>query len=367
MIILAVISAMVRLPRTLAAEPSPYPPYLLNHRITPHNQLHTNKTPTHPTQIYRLRPAATRTFPLTVLATGEVVYPQFAYPYRPQILAPWLDAFVAAAVPIAVILAANAVRVRSFWDTNNGIVGLVYALLASSCFQVFIKWIVGGLRPHFYDVCKPDPSLFNAVGLNHGVGYQNYMFTPEVCTGSQESVRNALESFPSGHATTIFAGMVYLYLYLNAKLKVFSNYHPAMWKLLVLYMPILGACLIAGTLTIDHSHNWYDIIAGAVIGTVFAFSAYRMVYAAIWDYRMNHIPLNRSSAFSWSEGCEGSDMVFTREVGWGAGSLHGDDRDRSPTHNGNDTNGRSKNKNGQEDADPGRNVRNSNVHGAEMV
>lgn len=303
------------------------------------------------------------------------MYPQFAYPYRKQIFAPWLDAFLAAAIPIVAILLAQ-VRVRSFWDVNNGVVGLIYALLASSCFQVFIKWIVGGLRPHFYDVCKPDPTVasqaqgqgqgqFNATGLN-GVGYQNYMFTAEICTGEQQGIQNALESFPSGHATTIFAGMVFLYLYLNAKLKVFSNYHPAMWKLVVLYMPILGACLIAGTLTVDQSHNWYDIIAGAIIGTVFAFSAYRMVYAAIWDYRMNHIPLNRSSAFIWREGCEGSDMVFTKKAGWRAGSLQDDDRDKLPTHSGN-TNRLSKNGKGQKVTYPRRSVRNPNVRGDEMV
>lgn len=289
------------------------------------------------TQVYRARPVVTRMFPLTVRETGEVVWPQFAYPYRPQVFPPWMDAFLAAAIPIVVVLLAQ-IRVRSFWDANNAIIGLIYALLASSCFQVFVKWLVGGLRPHFYDVCKPDPALalqqqasFNTNGLN-GVGYQGYMYTPEVCTGSQRGVGNALESFPSGHATTIFAGMVFLYLYLNAKLKVFSNYHPAMWKLVILYLPILFACLVAGTLTIDYSHNWYDIIAGAIIGIIFALSAYRMVYAAIWDYRMNHIPLNRGSPFVWSEGCEGSDMVFTDKAGWKDGSLR--EQGQLPSYNG---------------------------------
>ncbi|KAI1866227.1 uncharacterized protein JN550_007615 [Neoarthrinium moseri] len=269
--------------------------------------------------VFRAGPAGTRTFPLTVTNTGEVVYPQFAYPYRPQFVAAWLATFLAAVIPIVIILLAQ-IRIRSFWDINNGIIGLIYALETSAAFQVIIKWLIGGLRPHFYDICRPDPSLasqgqFNATGLN-GVGYQNYMFTAEICTGEIEGINNALESFPSGHSTTIFAGMVYLYLYLNAKLKVFSNYHPAMWKLVLLYCPILGACLVGGSLTVDQSHNWYDIVAGGTIGTVFAFSSYRMVYAAIWDSRKNHIPLNRSSAFVWSDGVEGSRMVFTKRAGW---------------------------------------------------
>ena len=111
------------------------------------------------------------------------------------------------------------------------------------------------------------------------------MYQRDVCTGDQDEIDDSLESFPSGHSTAAFAGFVFLYLYLNAKLKVFSNYHPAMWKLVVLYMPILGACLIGGALTIDEYHNWYDILAGAVIGSVMAFSGYRMVYASVWDFR----------------------------------------------------------------------------------
>ena len=111
------------------------------------------------------------------------------------------------------------------------------------------------------------------------------MYDRKVCTGDEKEINDALESMPSGHTTAAFAGFVFLYLYLNAKLKVFSNYHPTMWKLIALYAPLLGACLIGGALTIDEFHNWYDILAGAVIGTVFAFSSYRMVYASVWDFR----------------------------------------------------------------------------------
>jgi hypothetical protein len=98
-----------------------------------------------------------------------------------------------------------------------------------------------------------------------------------------------------------------------------------MWKLIVIYAPILGATLIGGALTIDEYHNWYDILAGAIVGTVMAFSAYRMTYAAIWDWRYNHIPLNRGAAFGFGSG-EVVDAVFTRKAGWGGRvwETHGD-------------------------------------------
>lgn len=76
------------------------------------------------------------------------------------------------------------------------------------------------------------------------------MYDRSVCTGDRNQINDSLESFPSGHTTAAFAGFVYLYLYLNAHLKVYSNYHPAMWKLTAIYAPILGAVLIGGALTI---------------------------------------------------------------------------------------------------------------------
>ncbi|KAI0396762.1 phosphatidic acid phosphatase type 2/haloperoxidase [Xylariaceae sp. FL0594] len=294
--------------------------------------------------IYMAPPAPSRSFAVT-FADGEIVYPQFAYPLRKEIIPIWLAAFLAAIVPILAILIMQ-IRVRSFWDVNNGIIGLLYALIGAAVFQVFVKFLIGGLRPHFLDVCKPDISLArNGAGIEgspyNGAGFQQLYFTPEICTGDRKEINDSLESMPSGHTTAAFAGFVYLYLYLNAKLKVFSNYHPSMWKLIVIYIPILGAVLIGGALTIDEYHNWYDVFAGAAIGTVFAFSAYRMCYAAIWDWRWNHIPLHRNQPCLYTNDVELVDAMWTRKAGWDAGPAsgrHGTHRNgvvgpsRSPNH-----------------------------------
>lgn len=88
------------------------------------------------------------------------------------------------------------------------------------------------------------------------------MYDRSICRGNKDEIDDSLESFPSGHSTAAFAGFIYLFLYLNAKLKVFANYHPSYWKLIAVYAPVLGATLIAGALTIDEFHNWYDVVAG---------------------------------------------------------------------------------------------------------
>jgi len=268
--------------------------------------------------VYEAHPAPSRSFPV-YFQDGEVVYPQFAYPLRNEIIPIWAAALMAALIPIAVFLICQ-IRIRSFWDVNNAVIGLLYSLITAAVFQVFLKWLIGGLRPHFLTVCKPNIPPVTAQEIGNGL--RQIMYDRTICTGDESQIDDSLESFPSGHSTAAFAGFVFLSLYLNAKLKCFSNYHPAMWKLLAVYAPILGATLIAGALTIDEFHNWYDCLAGAIIGTIMAFSAYRTVYAAIWDWRVNHIPLNRGVPFSGRGGYELEDSTWTRKVGWGVGGGH---------------------------------------------
>jgi diacylglycerol diphosphate phosphatase / phosphatidate phosphatase len=115
-------------------------------------------------------------------------------------------------------------------------------------------------------VCKPNVQNMNPPGT----GFQSIMYTRDVCTGDEKEINDSLESFPSGHSTAAFAGFVYLSLYLSrhysvifiliilkfsrrpdAQLKVMSDHRPAYWKYVLIFAPLLGATLIAGSLTID--------------------------------------------------------------------------------------------------------------------
>lgn len=79
------------------------------------------------------------------------------------------------------------------------------------------------------------------------------------------------------------------------------------------------------------------MLAGAIIGTVMAFSAYRMTFAAIWDWRFNHIPLNRNAPFMYGVGdSELHGATFTRKAGWGwdngSGQGYGNGHSARPGH-----------------------------------
>jgi diacylglycerol diphosphate phosphatase/phosphatidate phosphatase len=215
------------------------------------------------------------------------------------------------------------VRIRSFWDANNGVMGAAYSLILATLFQVVIKQLTGGFRPYFLQVCRPDVSraaTHDTTGLN-GVGFQQVMYTADVCTNpDQSAIKNAMTSFPSGHSTAAFAGFVYLFLWMNAKLKVWGNYRTSIWWLALLFAPLLGAVLQACVLTVDQAHNWYDILAGAVIGTAMAFASYRVMYASVFDWRYNHIPLRRNKMFDYVPEIGPGYMerdVFMKRLGWG--------------------------------------------------
>ncbi|KAJ3062624.1 hypothetical protein HK102_008710, partial [Quaeritorhiza haematococci] len=239
--------------------------------------------------IYYARPAPNRLFPI-YFKDGEVIYPQFAYPLRSNIIPIWLAAFLAFIIPFVFIVLMQ-IRVKSFEDANAATMGLIMSLVTAAVIQVFLKWLIGGLRPHFYAVCNPkiDPSMANA-----GKGFSGLMVDRSVCTGPDKEINDSLESFPSGHSTAAWAGFLYLSYYLNAKLKIFANYRPQFWKLVLFYAPLLGATLIAASLTIDHYHNSYDVIAGSIIGALVATGAYRFQYASLFDYRFNHVPLPKN-------------------------------------------------------------------------
>jgi len=210
-----------------------------------------------------LAPAPNRSFPV-FHPDGNIVYPEYAYPVRKEVVPIWLAAFIAFFAPF-VFFVLFQIRRRSLDDLFTTTTGLLKSLitaavlqvpvfdasfpsLPNSISQVWIKWLIGGFRPHFYAVCMPNVAQFSRPS---GTQFANYMYDRSVCTGDKKAINDALESFPSGHATAAFAGLIFLSLYFNAQLKVMSAHNPAYWKMVLFFIPILGAVLIAGALTID--------------------------------------------------------------------------------------------------------------------
>lgn len=282
--------------------------------------------------VYRAPPAPNRSFPV-FHPDGNIIYPEYAYPVRKEVVPIWLAAFIAFFTPF-VFFVLFQIRRRSLDDLFTTTMGLLKSLITAAVFQVWLKWLIGGFRPHFYAVCMPNVAQFSQPS---GTQFAHYMYDRSVCTGDRKAVNDALESFPSGHSTAAFAGLIYLALYFNAQLKVMSAHNPAYWKMILFFAPILGAVLIGGALTIDKFHHHWDVIGGGLIGTACAFVAFRQTFASVWDFRFNHLLLPRTTSllhrtpyysgtsstpsFTYQPQADmlSYNLPVTREGGWGWG------------------------------------------------
>ncbi|XP_060927128.1 phospholipid phosphatase 1 isoform X2 [Limanda limanda] len=120
------------------------------------------------------------------------------------------------------------------------------------------KYSIGRLRPHFLDICRPDWNKINCSG-----GYiENF-----TCTGDATKVNEGRLSFYSGHASFSMYCMLFLALYLQARLQV-------EWARLL--RPTLQFFLIAATVytgfsrVSDYKHHWSDVLTGLLQGALMA-------------------------------------------------------------------------------------------------
>ena len=235
----------------------------------------------------------TRLFPVTFYnGSGDIVWPEVAFPYVKPIFDSTAAGILCTAIPLLSMLVAQ-IWVRSFLDFANGCLGLVYALVTGTLFQVVLKKVVGGLRPHFLAVCEP---VLPPLDGSSGQGFQGIMFTiDQVCTGDKDKIANAIESFPSGHSNIAWAGLGYLTIYLWAHLGIrsISRRRPSFWRMLMVVSPVFFATYIASTLALGYHHHGYDIIFGSLIGITMAIFGYRMVFASVLNPRYNTVPLIR--------------------------------------------------------------------------
>ncbi|KAF2767376.1 acid phosphatase/Vanadium-dependent haloperoxidase [Teratosphaeria nubilosa] len=217
---------------------------------------------------------------------GDLISPQYAYAFRKPTMPTWANGLTAALAPIPIMLIAQ-FWYRSWRDFSNGVMGLLLAVLGACTFQVIVKIVIGGLRPHFFDVCQPGV-VFPAAAHN-GFGWRGLTYDHTICTAQPRLVKDAMMSFPSGHTAAAYASMLYLTLYLSSHLKPFSG-RGRDWRLVLTLLPMLGALLIGESLIRDNVHHVRDVYFGAVLGIMWALAAYRMRFESIVDQQTNDVP-----------------------------------------------------------------------------
>ncbi|VVC44560.1 Hypothetical protein CINCED_3A021318 [Cinara cedri] len=135
---------------------------------------------------------------------------------------------------------------------------LLWFLFGAACSQLTTdigKYTIGRLRPHFLYICKPN--------VECDVSKTEYIEDFK-CTGfREEKYTDSRLSFPSGHSSLSFYCMIYLALYLQARIKT-SKY--AMAKSLFQFLAISMAAFCALSRVSDYKHHWSDVLAGTILG-----------------------------------------------------------------------------------------------------
>ncbi|XP_047411940.1 phospholipid phosphatase 1 isoform X3 [Sciurus carolinensis] len=218
--------------------------------------------------------------PMAVLNLGQI-YPfqrgffctdnSIKFPYHDSTVTSTVLIIVGVGLPISSMILGETLSVyfnllhsNSFIRNNyiattyKAIGTFLFGAAASQSLTDIAKYSIGRLRPHFLDVCDLDWSKINCSD-----GYiENYM-----CRGNAEKVKEGRLSFYSGHSSFSMYCMLFLALYLQARMK-------GDWARLL--RPTLQFGLVAVSIYVglsrvsDYKHHWSDVLTGLIQGAVVA-------------------------------------------------------------------------------------------------
>uniref|UniRef100_A0A8C3P5E1 Phospholipid phosphatase 1 n=1 Tax=Cyanoderma ruficeps TaxID=181631 RepID=A0A8C3P5E1_9PASS len=134
----------------------------------------------------------------------------------------------------------------------------IFGAAASQSLTDIAKYSIGRLRPHFIAVCQPDWTRINC-----SLGYiENF-----TCHGDKAKISEGRLSFYSGHSSFSMYCMLFVALYLQARMK-------GDWARLVrptIQFGLISASIYVGLSRVsDYKHHWSDVLTGLIQGAVVA-------------------------------------------------------------------------------------------------
>ena len=211
----------------------------------------------------------------------------------------------------------------TIWDIHAGWLGLVVALATALVLTSGLKDMVGKPRPDLLSRCNADLSAipnFIVGGFGNSLNSEaESLVTSGICQQTDKHLLDdGFAAFPSGHSSFSSAGLVYLSLWLCARMSLAIPYldqfsapvaslqtdkprwvasaregsaAPPLWQLAVAFAPIAVTLFICASRYADFHHAGVDITAGAILGTVIAWASFRLY----------HLPVRRGEGFlSWA-------------------------------------------------------------------
>lgn len=125
------------------------------------------------------------------------------------------------------------------------------------------KLTMGEFRPHFLDICKPD---WNDTCSTHRIFDASVL-----CKGDPAILKEARQSFPSGHASIAAYAACFTLLYLRKRTSRLVSPHAGRFITPITQCIVISWAFFVGlTRVADNHHHMTDVMFGWALGTATA-------------------------------------------------------------------------------------------------
>ncbi|KAL9069426.1 MAG: hypothetical protein Q9157_006164 [Trypethelium eluteriae] len=255
---------------------------------------------------------------------------------------------------------------RKLWEWNVGWMGLGLSLASAYFITQGMKNLFGVARPHMLAVCQPDLSNIDSHivgGFGQDISARWTLVSASICqTTDTAQLKDSFRSFPSGHSSTSWSGLLYLSLWFCAKFGVriptfasrlaspstspdhlegslpvhrqdadsfpsqrapsleTASAAPPTYLLVIAFVPIGAAIYITSSRYADFHHHGFDVIFGSLIGITTSMLSFRYYQMPLSHHLTNGWawgPRSKARAFGVGIGIE----RYVGEEGWDSSAL----------------------------------------------
>ncbi|XP_073953294.1 putative phosphatidate phosphatase [Choristoneura fumiferana] len=154
------------------------------------------------------------------------------------------------------------------WEAYQVIGVFLFGVACQQLTTDIAKYTIGRLRPHFFDVCRPN------VDCDAAVNKWRYI-TDFKCLGDNEKLLKEMRlSFPSGHSSFSAYTMLYFAFYIH---KRFTWRGSKLLRHGLQFVLVMLAWYTVMTRVSDYKHHWSDVMAGFSVGLLYAVIVFTFV------------------------------------------------------------------------------------------
>lgn len=202
------------------------------------------------------------------------------YPYKENTVTPQMLHWLSFYIPLGVLFLLETYRCwgTTFRPAYSTIRWFLFGHFAEQLLKNLGKQTIGRLRPHFFDVCRPQLEdggfCSDAAHRLGGVYHTVYTCQTTISHATADMLRDVHVSFPSGHSSMAFYGLLFLALHLQ-RIRIACPLGATLLPHLCQLLLVGLASFIGLSRVMDYKHHWSDVVAGSLLGASVAFAVVR--------------------------------------------------------------------------------------------